>query len=150
MKIESMLCRKVIAASGTSLLISFLLAFNYVKGIDFNTIGWWTVYLMYSGPIIIIYGTLASFISDIMAGYISKKIPLWPQLWPQRLFSLLFHIAFGLILWQVSMIAAVIFFVLDNVLDKRRPVYSMKRAAVGLGALVGCWLYMILLINFIG
>lgn len=108
--------------------------------------GWWMVYLMYAGPVIIIYGTITSFISEMIAAFIARKTSTKLQLF----FSFLFHILFGLILWWISLIAAVIFFVLDAVLTKCKSNYSIKHAAIGLAVSVGCWLWMVLMINATG
>ena len=85
-------------------------------------------YLMYSFPVILVYGTVTSIISDFLSGFMTKKskIQLEPYL------SAVLHILFGLVLQWVSLGAAILFFVTDRILRKKKNQYKWSQALKGL------------------
>lgn len=78
-------------------------------------------YMIYSMPVILTYGLLASLISDWIASKISTKASNLSIEW---LISLCLHLLFGLVLLHISLIAAILFFIIDRIL--RRYSFSSK------------------------
>ena len=122
-----MLSRKIIAASISGTLFAILLGFvmphpfgeqeivvelNYFYSA--TTIIFF--YLIYSFPVILIYGVITSIISDKVALYWSKKSR---DKKIEMLASGVLHIFFGLVLLPYSLGASVLFFVADKLLLKR-------------------------------
>lgn len=92
-------------------------------------------YLMYSFPVILVYGTVTSIISDCIALFISNHTSRKLEFY----ISLLLHLLFGLILLGFSLAAAVLFFVTDNVL-KRKQIGGWRYALKSLGLPVLIWI----------
>ncbi|KOP81510.1 hypothetical protein ACFFHH_12485 [Cytobacillus solani] len=121
-----MLKRKIISASISGTLFAILLGFvmpnpfreqvvaeqNYFYSAT-NII---SLYLMYSLPVILIYGVLASIISDKVAEFMSKKSEIKNI---EIIVSGVLHIVFGLVLLPYSLGASVLFFVTDRILQKQ-------------------------------
>jgi len=123
---NKMLPRKIISASISGALFAILLGFampypfgeqvaveqNYF----YSASSIINVYLMYSFPVILLYGVLTSIISDKVAEFMSKKsgnknIEIFV--------SGVLHIVFGLVLLPYSLGASVLFFVTDRLLQKQ-------------------------------
>ncbi len=121
-----MLSRKIIAASISGTLFAILLGFvmphpfgeqgvaerNYFYSASTIIFS----YLIYSFPVILIYGVITSIISDKVALYWSKKSRNKKM---EMLVSGVLHIVFGLVLLPYSLGASVLFFVTDKLLQKR-------------------------------
>ncbi|WP_394582112.1 hypothetical protein [Cytobacillus firmus] len=140
-----MLTRKIIAASITGSLFAVMLgliaanpfagevnsAGEYFQGVMMSI----PFYLLYSFPVILVYGTVTSVISDCIALFISnytnRKLEFY--------ISLLLHLLFGLILLGLSLAAAVLFFVTDIVL-RRKQIGGWRNALRSLGLPVFIWI----------
>jgi hypothetical protein len=123
---EKMLQRKIISASISGALFAILLGFimpnpfreqvvaeqNYFYSAT-NVIN---LYLMYSFPVILIYGVLTSIISDKVAELMSKKNENKNI---EIIISGVLHIVFGLVLLPYSLGASILFFVTDRILQKQ-------------------------------
>ncbi|WP_404357345.1 hypothetical protein LG291_03040 [Cytobacillus firmus] len=140
-----MLTRKIIAASITGSLFAVMLgliaanpfagevnsAGEYFQGVMMSI----PFYLLYSFPVILVYGTVTSVISDCIALFISnytnRKLEFY--------ISLLLHLLFGLILLGLSLAAAVLFFIADIVLC-RKQIGGWRNALRSLGLPVFIWI----------
>ncbi|MEH6989703.1 hypothetical protein [Cytobacillus firmus] len=114
-----MLARKIITASIAGSLFAVMLgliaadpfagevnsAGEYFQGVMLSI----PFYLLYSFPVILVYGTVTSAISDYIALFISYKTNKKLEFY----ISLFLHLLFGLILLGLSLAAAVLFFVTD-------------------------------------
>lgn len=108
-----MLARKIIAASITGSLFSVMLgmiaadpfagevnsAGDYFQGVILSI----PFYLLYSFPVILVYGTVTSVISDCIVLFFSNHTNRKLEFY----ISLLLHLLFGLILLGLSLAAAV-------------------------------------------
>ena len=124
--VVQVLPRKIIAAaiSGSIYAILFALVksniyeskglspWQYVEMIVVTTI----VYMLFSFPVIFLYGSLSSIISDLLSSVLSKNGSVKLEF----LLSLLFHLIFGLLLLWTSLPAAIIYFIIDRYLRKRK------------------------------
>ncbi len=139
MELNNLLSRKIISASITSTLFAILLGL-FVPNPFGETISSTSeyflafvtatpVYLMYSFPVILIYGVLTSSISDRIAQIISTKADKQNFEGP---FSFILHIIFGLILLIYSLVAAILFFMTDRFLLKSNNDYTLLKAAQSL------------------
>ncbi|MFY4774150.1 hypothetical protein [Metabacillus sp. RGM 3146] len=134
-KLNLMFSRKIAAAAISVSLFSILLAIvwpnPFGENIDLSsrivqnfsalTVG----YLIYSFPVIIIYGTITSLISDLISHIFQKHIGKNGEV----IVSLVLHLFFGLILWWLSLFAAFLFFLTDRFLlvkDKRGWGFALQ------------------------
>lgn len=141
--------RKIIAAAITSPIYAILLAlmtsdffqgnvypsWNYVEMILVTTLG----YMLYIFPVILIYGSLTSIVSDFFSSILSKKMSVNFE----YILSLLFHLTFGLLLLWTSLPAAIIYFVIDRYLLKRKSLYEWSETYKGLIIPIGLFLLFI-------
>ena len=82
-------------------------------------------YMMYSFPVILIYGTGTSLLSDLIAGVIGKT----RREITKEIITLVLHILFGLILSWVSLSAAILFFGIDRLIKyKSSATISWKQS----------------------
>jgi len=88
------------------------------------------IYLMYSLPVILIYGVLTSVIADKVAEVMLKKSGNKNI---EIIVSGILHICFGLVLLQYSLGASILFFVTDRFLQKQRKNYQWLQAIKSLG-----------------
>jgi hypothetical protein len=130
-----MLSRKIISASISGSLFAILLGFimpnpfgeqvvaeqNYFYSA--STII--NVYILYSFPVILLYGVAASIVSDKVAVYMSKKSGNKKI---EILVSGVLHILFGLVLLPYSLGASILFFVTDKLLQKRNIAFHSLQA----------------------
>ncbi|UII57658.1 hypothetical protein LS684_09645 [Cytobacillus spongiae] len=131
--------RKIIAASISGAIFAVLLGLvvpnpfgeeissvsDYFWGFLHTT----PMYLVYSFPVILVYGVLTSMLSDAISGFLTRKAenpPIEPYL------SLLFHLLFGIVLWFYSLSAAFLFFVTDRLLRRREESYTIMHAVKSL------------------
>lgn len=119
-RLNQMISRKAAAAFITASLFSILLAIIWPNPFgekmdhsgslivqNFSSLT--VAYLLYSFPAIFLYGTITSLISDLISHYVFKKIGKNGEM----IVSLLLHLLFGLILWWISLLAAILFFLID-------------------------------------
>ena len=126
-----MLQRKIISAFVTGALFAILLGFllpNPMKEqVVTNQSYWYSatsiihVYLMYILPVMLMYGVLASIISDKIAEFVSKKNNTGNI---EIIVSGVFHILFGLILLPYSVGAALLFFMIDRILKQQNKTFN--------------------------
>ena len=130
-----MLQRKIMSASISGALFAILLGFvmpnpfgeqvvaeqNYFYSA--STII--NVYLMYSFPVILLYGIITSIVSDKVAVYLTKKSENKKS---EIIVSGVLHIVFGLVLLPYSLGASILFFVIDKLLQKRKTTFRSLQA----------------------
>ncbi|MGA9468376.1 MAG: hypothetical protein WBV10_12160 [Exiguobacterium marinum] len=123
--------RKIVTASITSPIYAILLACG-VTMMDVRENGGMSdvlsgfllmtvAYVAVSFPIMLTYGVVTSWCSDWLANRFSSKRSRWFT-------SFALHILFGLVLSWLSLLATILFFLIDRRLINRMDV--MKRAAV--------------------
>ncbi|PAE23281.1 hypothetical protein [Bacillus sp. 7894-2] len=140
-----MLARKIITASIAGSLFAIMLGLiaadpfagevnstgEYFHGVMLSI----PFFLLYSFPVILVYGTVTSFISDCIALFISNHTIRRLEFY----ISLLLHLLFGLSLLGLSLAAAVLFFVTDIVL-RRKQIDGWGNALKSLGLPVFIWI----------
>lgn len=145
MSTSQVFARKVIAASISGSLFAVVLgliatdpfvgeagsAGEYFQGAIISI----PFYLLYSFPVILIYGTLTSAVSDLLAFFISNHTNRKLELY----ISLILHLLFGSILYGVSLAAAILFFITDYIL-RRKQFGSWRNALKSLGLPVLVWI----------
>ncbi|RWZ54483.1 hypothetical protein EQV77_14520 [Halobacillus fulvus] len=132
---EKMLQRKIIAASITGALFAVLLGliipnpFGEQVVAERNYFHSATIimglYLMYSFPVILIYGVLTSIISDKAAEFLSKKSKSKNI---EIVISGILHIVFGLVLLHFSLGASILFFITDRIFKKQNRSFNWPQA----------------------
>jgi phosphatidylglycerophosphate synthase len=95
-------------------------------------------YLMYSFPVILIYGVLTSIISDKIGLMISSKIENEKS---EIFLSGILHVVFGLILFPLSLGASMLFFITDRFLQKKYKEYKLVQALKSLALPLAVWLF---------
>lgn len=147
-----MVTRKIIAASWTVPLYALLLSIvefsqqTLMETLFLERISGFlllcTIYMAYSFPIILTYGVVTSWFSDWVAKRInSERI--------QSITSIVLHILFGLFLSWLSLLAAILFFLIDRRLMNRMTL--TKRAAIkSLFIPIGCLLVVMGSVYLIG
>lgn len=129
---NQLLPRKIMAASITGTIYGIL--FGLFFGAEFSPSGGGyfrafvtsvPFYMMYSFPVILIYGTGTSLISDLISGVIEKT----RREITREIITLALHILFGLILSWVSLSAAILFFWIDRLIKyKSSATISWKKS----------------------
>lgn len=99
------------------------------------------IYMIYIVPIVMIYGILTSIISDFIANLLAKGEGGWKEL----ILSAVLHLFFGMVLRWASLFAAVLFFLIDQIL-RRKTQYGWREAVLSLLIPISVWL---LLISFV-
>lgn len=147
-----MVTRKIIAASWTVPLYALLLSVvefsqqtlmetSFLERIS-GFLLLCTIYMAYSFPIILTYGVVTSWFSDWVAKRISSERI-------QSITSIVLHILFGLVLSWLSLLAAILFFLIDHRLMNRMTL--TKRAAIkSLFIPIGCLLVVMGSVYLIG
>ncbi|MEH7236820.1 hypothetical protein [Bacillus sp. JJ1562] len=145
-KINHLLPRKLLAASITGALFAILLGLFVSSSFwgEINSLNdyLWSFtlsvpfYLTYSFPVIFVYGTLTSIISDFLSELIAKNTikKSEPNL------SLIFHLLFGSILQWVSLSAAILYFIIDRILRKKKNRYKWRQAFMSLAIPILIWI----------
>jgi hypothetical protein len=142
-----MIARKVISASVSGSLFAILLGLivpnpfgetiisisNYLFSVVVSV----PIYLMYSFPVILVYGIFASIISDKAGEFISTKTKNKKS---EIIISGVLHVIFGLILLLYSLGASILFFIADRVLQKDNKVYKWSQAIKSLAIPLTIWL----------
>ncbi|TCM99591.1 hypothetical protein EV294_102897 [Paenibacillus sp. BK033] len=97
-------------------------------------------YLLYAGPVIYVYGSMTSLLSEIIARFVA------PRRWVQLTVSAVFHGVFGLILYQISLLAAAIFYLSDTIffITRKKPLtphITVASVLLPLGLWLASWIY---------
>ncbi len=157
-KINHILPRKLLTASITGALFAVLLGLfvpspfgseiNSIKDYFWNFTGSVPFYLIYSFPVIFVYGTVTSIISDFLSGLIAKNTMKRTETY----LSLIFHLLFGSILQWVSLSAAILYFILDRILQNKKNRYKWSQAFMSLAIPFLTWILfmgIIWIVNFL-
>lgn len=139
--------RKIISASVSGSLFAILLGSivpnpfggdissitNYLTAFVIST----PAYLMYSFPVILIYGVLTSIISEKSSHLIVRKTNNEKI---KVIISGVLHVLFGLILLPYSLAAAILFFITDRLLHKSNYKLNWLHAVKSLAIPCMVWL----------
>ncbi|MEK4198411.1 hypothetical protein [Cytobacillus sp. FSL K6-0265] len=128
--------RKLIAASITSVLYPLTLNPHFI---ELEYLG---LVMVYSLPVIYIYGIATSLVSDWLASLLAKK--------KNKLvifLTFLFHTIFGLVLLQISLIAAWLFFIIDRLLNRKQENYQTKTALLSFLLPICFFIFFLVLIS---
>ncbi|MFS0591544.1 hypothetical protein AB1L05_08080 [Cytobacillus horneckiae] len=141
------LSRKIISASISGTLFTVLLGFIWtnpfgdnitsIQNYLFSVISVTPIYMMYSMPVIMIYGILTSIISDKIGEFISIKAK---ETNAEIFVSGALHIVFGLVLFWISIGASLLFFITDRLLKSRNKKYEWLEAIKSLAIPLLTWL----------
>lgn len=142
-----MLARKIIAASVSGTLFAVLLGFiaydpfggndiGSIQSYVFSAVSIIPLYMIYSFPVILIYGVLTSIISDKIGGFIAVKAK---EEKAEGIVSGALHVVFGLILFWISLGASILFFITDRVLKRRNSKYTWFDAVKSLALPILVW-----------
>ncbi|MCP1144596.1 hypothetical protein MKZ01_08260 [Lysinibacillus endophyticus] len=144
---SAIIWRKIISASISGSLFAILLALivpnafgesiSSITDYIFTFILATPVYLMYSFPVILIYGVLTSIVSDIISNLITrknnnKKIEV--------ILTVIFHVFFGLILLPFSLGAAILFLITDKLIQKSNYKFNWVHSVKSLAIPCAVWL----------
>ncbi|MEK3805979.1 hypothetical protein [Metabacillus sp. SLBN-84] len=137
-----MISRKIISASISSTLYAILLSIFFYRfgsngSIFYSVISSLSIYMIYVVPAIFFYGIITSILSDKI-GELSKRYSNLKYI--SLLISSIFHFLFGLILGWISLLAAGIFLITDQLLLKKKPYYTVKEAIISLVILVSVFI----------
>ena len=142
-----MIARKVISASVSGSLFAILLGLivpnpfgetiSSISNYLFSVVLSVPLYMMYSFPVILVYGVFASIISDKAGEFISTKTENKKS---EIIISGVLHVIFGLILLLYSLGASILFFIADRVLQKDNKVYKWSQAIKSLAIPLTIWL----------
>ena len=139
---KGILPRKIIAASISGSIFGIMLGFVFntlgeggSQGYLVSAITSIPFYMMYSFPVILVYGVSTSMVSDKIGEIISRQ-----NTKTEWVVSAILHILFGLILKWISLVASVLFFITDRVLKRRKIQYSWGQALKSLCMPIGIWL----------
>ncbi|MFS0821853.1 hypothetical protein [Bacillus sp. 1P02SD] len=143
---QDVLPRKLLAASLTGALFAILLGLFVPSpfGDEINSIKeyLWSFtravpfYLMYSFPVIFVYGTVTSIISDFLSGLIAKN----RMKRSEPYLSFVLHLLFGSILQWVSLGAAIQYFIIDWILRKKKNRYNWRQAFMSIAIPFLLWI----------
>ncbi|MCT2536083.1 hypothetical protein NC661_20930 [Aquibacillus koreensis] len=145
---DKIISRKIISASLSGSLFAILLGLiapnpfgetiSSISNYLFDFVIATPVYLMYSFPAILIYGVLTSIISDKVGRFVSIKIEKDKS---EIIMSGILHVTFGLVLLFYSLGAAILFFIIDRVLQKNNKDYKAVQAIKSLVIPLSVWLF---------
>lgn len=96
-----------------------------------------SIYLIYSFPIILVYGVLTSIFSDQVSQFLSTKMNKEKY---EIIISGILHVIFGLVLLLYSLIASLLFFTTDRILQKKQKEYQPLHAILSLLIPLVVWL----------
>ncbi len=131
-----MIARKVISASVSGSLFA-ILTISSISNYLFSVVLSVPLYMMYSFPVILVYGVFASIISDKAGEFISTKTENKKS---EIIISGVLHVIFGLILLLYSLSASILFFIADRVLQKNDKEYKWSQAIKSLAIPLTIWL----------
>lgn len=138
MLISSLISRKLISASVSSCIFVIIFAcyelsvwsdapileYKSFKGYIKDSISSIPIYFTYAFPVILIYGTLTSLICEFIVYNTFKYTPLRKSNLITFTLMGVLHLAFGMVLLYISLLAAILFFLVDQWLSYRRQVYN--------------------------
>ncbi len=140
--VKGILPRKIVAASLSGSIFAIIFGLIFLSLGEGNSQTYLVsaitsipFYMMYSFPVILVYGVSTSMISDKLGEIISKQNQK-----TEWMVSAILHILFGLILRWVSLGVAVLFFITDRFLRRRKPFYTWGEALKSLCIPIGIWL----------
>jgi uncharacterized membrane protein HdeD (DUF308 family) len=141
------LSRKIISASISGSLFAILLGIiqanpfgeniTSIPNYLFSVVTITPLYLMYSFPVILIYGILTSIVSDKVSKFVSTKIKNDKY---EIIISGILHVVFGLVLLFYSLGASILFFITDRVLQNNNKDYKLLQAIRSLAIPLAVWL----------
>jgi uncharacterized membrane protein HdeD (DUF308 family) len=141
------LSRKIISASISGSLFAILLGIiqanpfgeniTSIPNYLFSVVTITPLYLMYSFPVILIYGVLTSIVSDKVSKFVSTKIKNDKY---EIIISGILHVVFGLVLLFYSLGASILFFITDRVLQNNNKDYKLLQAIRSLAIPLAVWL----------
>jgi uncharacterized membrane protein HdeD (DUF308 family) len=141
------LSRKIISASISGSLFAILLGIiqanpfgeniTSIPNYLFSVVSITPLYLMYSFPVILIYGVLTSIVSDKVSKFVSTKINNDKY---EIIISGILHVVFGLVLLFYSLGASILFFITDRVLQNNNKDYKLLQAIRSLAIPLAVWL----------
>jgi len=144
--IIQLLPRKIIAASigGSLFAVLFAAVQPNPFGEDIHSIWRYLeafllatpAYLLYSYPVILVYGVLTSVISDSLSKLIMKN----NKGKTEHFLSLCLHLVFGLVLLWISIAASMIYYFTDRFLSRKKPVYKWREALKSLLVPLSVWI----------
>jgi hypothetical protein len=102
------------------------------------------VFMLYAAPVIYLYGTAASLISDLIARSVSHRQ------WIRITVSALSHCIFGLILGHISFLAAILFFIFDVLRSNRKKPYTWNITLASPLLPISLWLMSVAYVNLNG
>jgi hypothetical protein len=88
------------------------------------------VYLIVSFPVLLLYGSLTSLISDYIVANLARKQALNRPL-TKKVFLAGLHLLFGCILSYIGILAALLYFLFDLWLSRRPEPYRAIHALIG-------------------
>ena len=147
LEVNKIVSRKIISASVSGTLFAIVLGLivpnpfgeeitsipNYLFLVTLSI----PIYIMYSFPVILVYGVFTSILSDKISTFISMKIEKEKS---EMFISGIVHLLFGLILLLYSLGAALLFFITDRVLQKRNIDYTRMQAIKSFAIPLTVWL----------
>jgi uncharacterized membrane protein len=146
-ELDKIVSRKIISASVSGSLFAILLglisplsdsdSFKSLTDYLFAVVTSTPIYMMYSFPVILIYGVLSSIISDEISQILSKKIRFKRS---EIIISGILHVVFGLILQLISLAASILFFITDRIIQKNANKYKLTQAIKSLAIPLAIWL----------
>ncbi|MBP1995451.1 hypothetical protein [Paenibacillus eucommiae] len=139
MNMYHLFSRKLISASISACLFVVVYALfvpshwvhSYTSWIQYISHAWKAIpiYLMYAFPVILIYGTLTSLISEYLLYNLIKFTKINRQSRAIKILILgILHLVFGLVLLYISLLAAFLFFLTDLWLAHKRRKYDLVLA----------------------
>jgi hypothetical protein len=141
------LSRKIISASISGSLFAILLGIiqanpfgetiTSIPNYLFSVVSITPLYLMYSFPVILIYGVLTSIVSDKVSKFVSTIIKNDKY---EIIISGILHVVFGLVLLFYSLGASILFFITDRVLQNNNKDYKLLQAIRSLAIPLAVWL----------
>lgn len=146
--VRNVLARKVISASVSGTIFAIILglilpnpfgdiSINSIKGYIVSSATIIPIYMMYSFPVILIYGVITSIISDKIGEFVSVKTQNNKV---ELTVSVVMHIVFGSILFWFSLGASILFFITDRVIRRRNKNYEWLVALKSLTIPLITWL----------
>jgi len=138
-----MISRKIMAAAISGTIFAGVFPFLYPEGIIekntnlliFHYFDHMAFHMVFSFPVILFYGTVASILSDFIAKIITKKSANEDR---EMQISLMLHILFGLIFLSMSLVAVLLFFITDRLLLKKKT-YKIEETILWLFLPVITW-----------
>lgn len=101
-------------------------------------------YLIYTTPVMVIYGSLVSGLIDFV---VRHKLNLLSKLYI-FLLSFILHILFGLIFSWYGLFGSILFFMIDHFLENKRKPFTLKNIVITFSFIIVIMLLMIFALRF--